>query len=1047
MYHLHCHSMYSMGDGLQSPEQWAKAYKEKGFKGAALTDHGTMAGMLPFYYAMKKEGLKPILGMEAYFNENPLEKTNENRKNMHLVLLAKNYNGLQNLFRMSERSYKENYYYRARIGWKELEEFGEDIICLSACVGGPLAVAARRDNENKSPFMADLNTMYNRFHDLFRDDFYVEIQGHDLDIQRETNKEIYDNLIMNRGAKVIVTNDCHYIDPKDAKVQDVLKMAAMGNKEKADSHTECHSLWLKSRGEIEESFKEFHPDIPEDIVQLGLDNTHEVFMKCKCVLPEGQNYLPKFRDHIDSKDLFKKITTNGLAKYLKSSIEKEKHAEYIERFKYEYGVISKYGLEDYFLIVWDLIRFAQKKNIWVGLGRGSAAGCLISYLMGIVRIDPIKFDLIFERFLNKFRIEEGEMPDIDLDFESDYRQDIKNYIIKTYGKDYTCDIGTYGRMKLKTSLIDFAKAMGVASHREILNLTTKIETDDFEEALEQSPKLKELALANLDWVEVVESVVGQIKTQAVHPAGIIVSPIPVRELTPLKTQKAKKEVLQALGVDRIVTTQNEDKYIIAQGLMKVDVLGVKQYDIIKASIEDSDCEFTRDNYVELIDYEDKKVWKYFQKGRSDGVFQFASDGMKGLLKMMKPDCIEDLIAANALYRPGPLNNNFHIAYANRKLGKEEVEKVHPIYDKITEKTYGLIVYQEQVMSLVNEFGKIPMAESDIVRSALGKKKMDVLEKYHGKFVDGAASYIGREKASKLWDSLIEFSKYSFNKSHSAAYAVLAYISQRQKIYHKEHFWANVCEWDARKNKVDDLVDHFQVAGSDGVKFELPHVNKSKAKFYVDEDMKVISSFMIIKGLGVKASLEIESKQPFKDFSDFVSRVNKSKVKVDVIMNMIAAGCFDSMGERKELMAEIYSTRTEAQLEKLTSLSKINYRLKFYEVTGFFEKKLKFLPEYDFDSDISTEDELVRLGDGDEVLVGGMISEIMSRKTRKGDNMAFGKIIDNDEKIQLTVFASVWDSNRSKFKVGNVVQLVGQKTSYGGSDSQIQVLGIEVMGEI
>jgi DNA polymerase-3 subunit alpha len=1039
--HLHSHSEYSVADGMFSPKVWAKAYKEKGFIGAALTDHGSMGGVLEFYHAMHKEGLTPILGMEAYFNRTPEIKDPENRKSMHLVLLAKNKIGLKNLYILSKLSYTDGYYYRPRVGNAWLKQYSEGLVCLSACQGGPLSIAIYEDEDaGDNGLYPRLHDTYKEFKDIFGNDFYVELQGHDGN-QERVNRALHSELIVGEKAKFIITNDNHYIEPEDAKIQVVLKSSAYGNSEAAKSYTECDSLWLKNDEQIKETFKVNHPYLPEEIIRKGMEATQEVFAKCcHLELAENERHLPKFRPKVDSKELFKRLGLRELKKYIEN-FDKETKQIYIERFKTEFAVIAKYDLEDYFLIVWDLCRYANKRNIYVGLGRGSAAGCLISFLMGIVRIDPIKFDLYFERFLNAVRCETGEMPDIDLDFESVGRDEIKRYIEETYGSENVCEMGTYGRMQLKTALMDFGKSMGVANHAQILAITTKLTEDDFEKAYDESLPLQKLCDGNHEFVEAVERILGQIKSQGVHPAGVIISPEPIENLTPLKTiNNAKRKM-------RIVTTASEDKQVIAQGLMKVDVLGVKQYDIVKYVIENSECPLTRDDYVEKMDYSDAKVWEAFQKGYSDAVFQFASSGMKELLVNIVPTRIDDLIAANALYRPGCLRNGWHNDYCDRKHGRVKTwDKMHPIVESITKDTYGILVYQEQVMAIINQLGGIPLIESDIIRSALGKKDEAKLKKFGPMFIDGASKHIPKEKAESLWRQIMFSSEYNFNKSHSAAYSVLAYVSQHMKVYYPNHYWAVVCEWDIIKGKSDEMLQHIAVSKEMDVEWSLPTINKSKPSFFYD-GAKVIMPFTVIKGLGDKVAVEIESKAPFVDFEDFHKRINKATCKVNVIMSMIYAGVFDSFADRADLMQYIYSTRTKKQLDKLKDISEINWNVEYYAALGFFETKIKSMKEYEFSPYVITERELHDCMEGDGVVVAGMIDEVSSIKTRSGDHMGFVSLIDNDEKIELTVFSDVWGSFRSDFRKGNIIQIEGTKSAYGGANNKVEVLSSELIGVI
>lgn len=552
---LHAHTEASIADGLFGVKKWVKAIKERGYKSHAVTDHGVMTNLIPFYHEMKKEKLTPILGVEFYYVDDPTLKTPANRKASHLILLAKNFEGWQNLCKLSHLSYTDGFYYRARIGYDWLAEHKEGLVCLSACQGGVLSQHVWNDLYEREQDMS-LIERFKQFKDLFGTDFYVEFQGHntmsthdtkgiDFDSQELINSEFQEKLVGLDGFQPVITNDCHYILPEHAYIQKTLKDVSWrgGNSAIAASSatvTKDHftdSLWLKNPKEIYETFRSGHEYMPRTLVLDGMRSTQEIFEKCKDFEFPERKFLPTYRRDVDSKDLFKKLTMKRLADFLKAGKNFKPKKEYIERYKKELKVISTYDLEDYFLIIWDLIRYADKKGIYIGIGRGSAAGCLISYLLDIVKLDPLEYDLIFERFLNENRCVSGELPDIDLDIESDKRAEIKAYIYKTYGEDKVIEIGTYGRMQLKTALIDFSKAMGVATQSEILKITTSLkDVKTLEDAVDQSPELRAMCAGSEKFTFAVEEILGQIKSQGVHPAGVVVCNEPIWDITPVKTQ-------------------------------------------------------------------------------------------------------------------------------------------------------------------------------------------------------------------------------------------------------------------------------------------------------------------------------------------------------------------------------------------------------------------------------------------------------------------------------------------------------------------------------
>lgn len=1326
---LHNHTEASIADGLFGPKRWVDAIKERGFKGHAITDHGSMTNLIPFYHLMKKESLIPIMGVEFYYVDDTTDKTNDNRKASHLILLAKNFEGWQNLCRLSKLSYTDGFYYKPKIGLEWISKYSEGLICLSACQGGVLSNHVW--NERKSGKQNNqLENRFRQFKSIFGDDFYVEFQSHHtlttiegedalFDSQAMVNQAFYDRLRTLEGFKQIVTNDCHYIKPEHAHIQRKLKEISWnggGNSAgvAADSATVTKdhftdSLWLKNAKEVYESFRRNHEYLPKEFVAQGMINSIEILEKCKDFEFPNKRYLPVFRPEIDSKELFKKLTSKLLLEFIKSDRMVATKEQYVARYKEEYRVISTYGLEDYFLIVWDLVRYAKKNGIYTGLGRGSAAGCFISYLLGIVQIDPLEYGLIFERFLNENRCVSGELPDIDLDFESDRRKEIKDYIFKTYGRDKVCEIGTYGRMKLKTALIDFGKALGVTTQKEILKITTSLDLDKEDvdsliAATKASPQLQSLLDKNKDYSFFVTEIIGQIKSQGIHPAGVIICSEKLEDITPLKTQnrtlKPEEAELDGEKSERIITTQAEDKYIIASGMMKADVLGLKEYDVIKFVINNvPEIGMDVDDYVQKIMAQEKlkpnkKVWRMFQEGKTEGVFQFASQGMKDLLIMMQPDCINDLIAANALYRPGCLENGWHILYCDRKRGMEEIEYIHPDVEAALGTTFGVIVFQEQFMEVIHKLGGISLVDSDTIRSALGKKDKAKLDRFRIQFVEGASKKIDKNKAMELWRQIEKAAGYTFNRcvvgktkfygrkgksesltveqmylamndpewsslnhkksirkkfrslgygqawslcddmrlrpntivdirdegvkpvfkvttesgaeivvtanhrfptpsghkmlmemsigdhlcvvdgwekidtsyrfngesnipqkgergfqvkgdtsqklfvsrsqelksrhnhcqscnelmkrkevhhidgnhgnqewsnltvvcpschkkahykmgrtkrgerglltrweriigveymgeekvydvemfapnhtfavesgivtcnSHSAAYSVLAYISQYFKVHYPAYFWAAQLDWDTRKNKLEDMLTNRRAATDAGIEYILPHINKSKMRFTV-QDNKVVWSFSSIKGIGFKAAQELQAKQPFKDFDDFHKRINKSKVKYNNIQALIYSGAFDDFGDRRELL-KISAAKTKGK--KYVSPTEEDLLRRFAESMGFFERKIKDL-RGTFTPSTMTEQDVITCDAGDTVRVGGMVTEIKTIKTKNGDNMGFVTLLDLDEQLSLTLFPRQWEDFRDLLDVGSIVEVVGVKSGYKNQQNCIEI---------
>lgn len=1059
--HLHSHSEYSIADGLFAPKKWAEAIESSGFKAHALTDHGNVAGHAPFYQAMKDRNLTPILGCEFYYVDDPTDKTPENRFASHLVLIAKNYDGYRNLLKLQQLSFTEGFYYRPRIGWEWLQKYSSGLVCLTACLGGILSREVWKEinaeKEGKFTRKNALERRYSQLQWLFGGDLYVEFQGHNSDDQRAIQKVFYDRLVGLDGFKQIVTNDCHYILSKHAPMQEMIMHHAASKKSEnaGQSFTKFDSLWLKTPIDLVKTFLEHHKYLPKEFVFDGMKATEEVFEKCvNFEFPTGKHYLPKFRKGKNSKEIFIQLTTKKLDNFLTERGWKGhwRQDEYIQRFKKEFTVITEYKLEDYFLIVWDIVRFANSQGIYVGLGRGSAAGCLISYLLGIVRIDPIEYGLIFERFLNKNRCENGELPDIDLDFESRRRSEIKEYIYRTYGSEHVAEIGTYGRMQLRTGILDFGVAMEVADRKELLNITTKLELDkedskDLDAAMGLDPRLNNIVDRNPDFGYFVREIIGQVKSMGVHPAGVIVANEPIAEITGIKTQSSKETG------DRIITTQSEDKYLLAQGLVKLDILGIKEYDQIKFIIENAPgCGLTVENYVEEImkleffyqtdpldsTFERQAViWDKFKNLETDGVFQFASDTMKNLLSMMEPDCVDDLIAANALVRPGCLENGWHIQYCDRKHGREAISYVHPDLEKVLGPTYGVIVFQEQFMEVFRVLGGIPLVKADTIRSALGKKDKKKLEGFKKEFIDGSAKKIGVNEAEELWDQIEKAAGYTFNRSHSAAYSVLAYISQYLKVKYPNYFWCAQLEWDAVKNNQEDLSLHHKIANDGGVKSVYVDINRSKSNFRVDQDTnELIWSLNSVKGLGKKTAEEIEAHQPFVDFDDFYNRVNKTKVRWNHILNLCYAGAFEKLGDRRDIINFLYAQKNAKDKVK-PDLTDEHMLFSFYNIMGFFQQPLKsVLTGFHSGSMMDKNSDLDGLPEDWPVKIGGMITAIRKIKTKNGDTMGFLELTDMEGNASITVFPEKWSKYVTEIEDGNIMMIEGFKNSHNGKSSVV-----------
>lgn len=601
-----------------------------------------------------------------------------------------------------------------------------------------------------------------------------------------------------------------------------------------------------------------------------------------------------------------------------------------------------------------------------------------------------------------------------------------------------CEIGTYGRLKLRNSILDYGKQFGFG-FRELSAITTKLHSDNISDAIEESPQLYEMMVKEPYFGYCVEQVQGQIKSQSIHPAGVIISDEPVADVIALKTQKQPKTG------NRVTVTQAEDKHVIASGMVKMDFLGIDEYDHFKYVIDHVDG-LTNRNYIEVIlevekTTPNKKVWEYFSKGYTEGVFQFGGSGMQELLRDMNANCLADLIAAVALYRPGCLENGWHKLYCARKRGDEAVEYVHPDMEEILKDTWGVCIYQEQFMETFHRIGGVSLVDADTIRSALGKKDEEKLAKFEAQFVKNAAVKLGSKVlAQELWDQLEKSSGYVFNKSHSAVYAVVAYVSQYLKVTYPDLFWAAQLSKDAKKGRTEKLLHHKRAAEKMGVKIRRPSISQSHFKFRVMRG-GVNYGLAAIKGLGQKAYDEIERAKPplgYGSFDDFYTSVHKSKVRFDVMVRMIYSGAMDEFGERAEMIARLH----ELKKKPIPKVTEHDLIFGHYDAMGFFERRLKDL--YPFSDSLMTESDIVDSPDGEPVSAGGILLDVRAIKTKHGDSMGKAVLVDQNENIELTFFSDFWGANRSKIKKGSIVEVLGKKSAFNGRENQISVNNLIVV---
>lgn len=902
--HLHTHSHYSILDGISKIDRIVEKTAEFGQNAVALTDHGNMFGIMEFRkkceeHNKKEKGkdkpklIKPIFGSELYIAPKSRFEKDKEEKYYHIVLLARDMDGYKNLIKLCSLGYMEGFYSKPRIDKDILAEHSKGLIVLTACLSGEIP---RKVLDNRE---AELKAALDWYIQVFgKENFYLEVQNHKLPEEFQVTKKMLE-LSKVFGLQTVATNDSHYIERKDAKLQEIA-FAIRDKRVLSDPDRyrfPNDEFYLKSPEEMKILFAE----IPE-----ALTNTLNIAEKCDVFFPEKPSHLPFFKipDGETADDYTTRLCREGLARRFNGKPEEV----YVKRLNLELELIKKMGFSNYFLIVSDYVRHAKETGVLVGPGRGSAAGALISYSLGITNIDPIKYNLLFERFLNPDRV---TMPDIDTDFEDDRRDEIKEYIRAKYGYGKTADIITFNVLKSRAALKDVGRVMEIPL--ENVNRMTKfidnqaanenLSTLVFGKNSEQKktdpiPELKnayeKADAAEKQWFDNAMELDGTIRTVGTHASGLIISDIDLTEIVPLY-----RDVQSG-----IISTQYEHGFLEENGLLKMDILGLSNLTMIKDSLNRIRKNHNVKLDINAIPLDDPKVYELFTRGETNGIFQFESGGMTDYMKKLRPTRVEDLIAMNALYRPGPMDNI--PSYIARKQGREPVDCFHKNLEPILETTYGVIVYQEQVMQIAQVLAGFTLGRADVVRRIMAKKKPEELNKIRPEWVEGSVKNgYTKELAEKLFEILVPFSNYAFNKSHSAAYAILAYQIAYLKAHYRMEFMASLLSLNMGDS--DKVRLYCQEAMSSGIRILPPDVNTSVWSFQ-ESGNNIIFGFGAIKGLGeAMASAIVEERElggKFTGFDNFISRIMKySEFKKASVEILIKGGCFDSLFTAEECLRE------------------------------------------------------------------------------------------------------------------------------------------------
>ena len=1116
--HLHVHTEYSLLDGANRIKDLVKKVKEAGMKAVAITDHGVMYGAIEFYKECIKNDIKPIIGCEVYvasrtrFDKEP----GIDDKMGHMILLAKNNIGYQNLIKIVSKSFLEGFYYKPRVDLDLLKEYSEGLICTSACMAGFISRAILDEDMEKAKFTAL------KYIEIFsKENFYIELQSNGIEEQIVANRGLI-KLAKELDVPMIATNDAHYLNREDSYSHEVLLCIQTGKKMNDIDRFKFGSdeFFVKTPEEMYKSFKNM-PQV--------LENTVKIADRCNVTFEFGHTILPNFdtpnnQDHYEFlrdisyaglknryKDLFEKYAIDEIKSFQKyfwedkekninnneieldensntninvvklnennitnvdsdiiknklideNEINKDKINELVDRLEYELSVIKKMGYVDYFLIVWDFIRYAKENDIPVGPGRGSGAGSLCAYCIEITDIDPMKYNLIFERFLNPERV---SMPDFDIDFCYERRQEVIDYVCRKYGDDHVAQIITFGTMAARGVIRDVARALDIP-YAKADSISKKVPMElhiTLEKALESNPELKEMYDEDEEVRQIIEiskKLEGLPRHASTHAAGVVITKEPVDSYVPLYKG------------DSIISCQYTMTILEELGLLKMDFLGLRTLTVLKDAKDlikknrNIDVEYDRE-------MNDPKVYKLWADGNTGGIFQFESGGMTSFMRELKPDCLEDLIAGVSLYRPGPMDQIPR--YVKAKINPGCVEYTHPALEPILNVTYGCMVYQEQVMQIVRDIGGYSLGRADLVRRAMGKKKLDVMAQERKNFIYGVTDENGKvlipgairngvdeKSADKIFDEMAEFAKYAFNKSHAACYAVVAYRTAYLKAYYPTEFMAAMLNsFITSLNKIPYYINESQALG---INVQRPDINKSYARFTVDGD-DIVFGLAAVKNVG-EAVINIitgerEKNGKYKDFTDFCERVAGEEVNKKCIESLIKAGAFDSLGKnrntllasfenildsinadrRKSLsgqvnMFEIGNNKEENQKQLYTYLERPEMSksemLSFEKdmlglyVTGHpleeYKELIKsvstvssldFVISGDEDAELdeaSAQNQItnMKIKDGEPVRIIGLISHIKTKITKNNDVMAFLTLEDLEGSVSVIVFAKTY----------------------------------------
>ncbi len=1038
--HLHVHTEYSLLDGSSKIKELVGRAKELGMDSLAITDHGVMYGVIDFYKAAREAGIKPILGSEVYVapgSRFDRERVDGEDRYYHLVLLAENDIGYHNLMKIVTKGFVDGFYYKPRVDYEVLEQYHEGVIALSACLAGEVSRYLARGMYEEARRSAL------HYQEIFGEgNFFLELQDHGIEEQKMVNQGLV-RLSRDTGIQLVATNDIHYTFAEDAQAHDILLCIQTGKKVSDENRMryEGGQYYCKSEEEMRALFP---------YAQEALDNTHKIAQRCNVEIEFGVTKLPKFQvpDGYDSWSYLNHLCREGFSKRYPDD-----DGTLMKRLEYELDVIRTMGYVDYFLIVWDFINYARSKDIMVGPGRGSAAGSIVSYSLGITDIDPVRYNLLFERFLNPERV---SMPDIDVDFCYERRQEVIDYVVEKYGKDQVVQIVTFGTLAARGVIRDVGRVLDLpyALCDSIAKMVPNELGMTLDKALTANPDLKKAYEENPEihnLIDMARRLEGLPRHTSMHAAGVVIGRRSIDEFVPLSR-----------AADGTITTQFTMTTIEELGLLKMDFLGLRTLTVIQNAVRMVEKDFGIKLDLDKIDYNDKKVLDSIGTGKTEGVFQIESSGMKSFMKELKPENLEDIIAGIALYRPGPMD--FIPKYLKGKNDRSSITYDCPQLEPILKPTYGCIVYQEQVMQIVRDLAGYTMGRSDLVRRAMSKKKASVMEKERQNFVYGnpkegvkgcVNNGIDEKTANHIYDEMIDFAKYAFNKSHAAAYAIVSYQTAYLKYYYPLEFMAALMTsvMDNVTKVSEYILTCRQVMN---IPILPPDINEGESGFSVS-DKAIRYGLSAIKSVG-RSVVDVivadrEARGPFRSMEDFVDRMSNKEVNRRTLENFIKSGALDTLpGTRKQKMAVMPSMLEEKTREKKNSISG---QMSLFDIAGeedreafqitfppigeytkeellAFEKETLGVyvsghPMEDYEESwkknatatsadfvVDEETEEAALKDGDRVVVGGMVAGKTVKTTRTNQLMAFVTLEDLVGSVEIVVFPRDYEANRNLF---------------------------------